>query len=170
MIKINETAIAYTGLIVSVITAVALIYNSWETREHNRRIVTPMVLANISSSSLNEELGIYLKNEGIGPAQINYKEVLLDGRSSSLPEVISQMTKEGLFMPDSEGSYMNLGHASYLGQGSKIGILVFAPKSVQKSAFQEFDRFIHRRINIRYEWCSVYDECRDECTAIGCKP
>lgn len=168
MVKVTKEAIPYVSLVISIITAIALIWSSYGTREHYRLVVKPMVLPDVISSSLDKKLGIYLKNEGAGPAKINFRGVVLDGRSSSILAVISQMKKEGVLIPPYKGARLNLSRGSYLREGGKKLILAFDPKSVEKSALNKFDRFVHHRIEIHYESCSVYKKCEPSCTALRC--
>ena len=126
-----KSSIPYVGLFLSIVTAVALIWNVREAREHYRRIVKPMVLADVTTGKLNEGWGIFLKNEGTGPAVINYNAVTLDGRRISILDVVPQMIKEGIVSPDSNFSVLDLNAmGSYLKDGAKKTILVFDPKAV----------------------------------------
>ena len=163
-----KSSIPYVSLLVAIITACALIWNGHLTRKHYELIVKPMVLAEVTSSPLNGKLGIYLKNEGAGPAEINYKSVTLDGHTVSIFDAASQMLKEGIISSDSGVSVRDLNTGSYLKEGAEKSILVIDPKSVVQAA--KFDDFIHCRINISYQWCSLYDECVDSDTAKQCAP
>ena len=126
-----------------------------------------MVLPDVTTGKLDEGWGIFLKNEGVGPAEINYNAVTLDGRRISILDVVPQMIKEGIVSPDSNFSVLDLNAGgSSLKEGAKKTILVIDPKSVVQ--FAKFDAFIHCRINICYQSCSLYDECEDSCTAKQC--
>ena len=93
-------------LFLSIVTACALIWSAYIAgenhklaEEHYKQIVQPLLLAQVTNSPLDGKLGIFLKNEGIGPAIINYKAMTLDGRLSSPEKVLSQMTEEGVIIP-----------------------------------------------------------------------
>lgn len=165
-----KSSIPYVSLLVAVVTAVALIWNGYISREHYRRIVKPMVIPHITSSPLDEKWGIFLKNEGSGPATVSYDSVTLDGRTSSIPNVLSQMKNEGVVSPTPNVSMLDLNLKSYFKEGTKNTILAFDPESVEPSALKKFHDFVHCRINVCYQWCSVYDECEYSCTAKRCIP
>ena len=165
-----KNLIPYVSLFVAVVTVGALIWNGCEARVHYRQIVTPLVLAQVTSSPLDGKLGIFLRNEGIGPAEINYLSATLDGHPMSLEKISLQMIKEGVVFPEGSNILWSSLSRSYLKEGAEISILAFTPKAVVPSAQEEFDAFIHHRIDIRYQWCSVYDKCIDSCTALQCVP
>ncbi len=98
----------YVSLLVAIVTAYALVWNGCENRKHYRRIVRPMVLPDVTTGKLDEGWGIFLKNEGVGPAEINYNAVTLDGRRISILDVVPQMIKEGIVSPDSNFSVLDL--------------------------------------------------------------
>ena len=123
--------IPYVSLLVAIVTAYALIWSGYETREHYRKIVRPMVIPYVTSSSLDGRPGIFLKNEGLGSAKINFKRVTLDGDTVSILSVIPQMVAEGIVVSRGKGFVMDLdAGGSYLREGGEKAILVMDSDSV----------------------------------------
>ena len=163
-----SAVIAIGSLVVSVVTASTLIRQETESRTHYRKIVTPMVLAHVTSNPVVDTWGIFLKNEGIGPAVINYQRVILDGKISDMRGVEIKMRKEGALGPNTQIGVDDLHSGSYLGVGRRKTILEVDPKSLGALASTKFREFIRHRIDVRYEWCSVYEECKYGCTKDKC--
>ncbi len=163
-----KNLIAWAGLVVSIVTAAALVWTSIETREHHRLTATPWVLPVITSDTGREMLGILLMNEGSGPAKINYKSVELDGQTSDMESVVKKMQEEGLIVGNTPPGYIDLSFGSYLGVGRQKVILRVEPETVNPPLFERFDEFLHERLDVRYEVCSVYEECEPACTAKDC--
>ena len=162
------TIIALCALVVSIVTAWSLVVQGIESRNHYQKTVTPMVLADVSSNPVDGTWGIFLKNEGIGPAVINYESVTVDGQTSDWPTVLSKMRAEGALGAQTKVGYAGLRSGSYLGAGQRKMILEVDPMSLDASARTKLHDFIHERIDVRFEWCSVYDECEDGCTKEAC--
>ncbi|MXZ47696.1 MAG: hypothetical protein F4Z13_00360 [Candidatus Dadabacteria bacterium] len=150
------------AVIVSIVTAGALIWNGYENRKHYKLIVSPMVDTYISSNLLDDDSGIFIVNKGIGPAKINFKKIFLDGQASTPEKIMQQMIEEGIIY---SGTSSSLTFQTFsLKEGTKQGILRFSYKSVKPSAQRRFRDFIHCRLDLHYEWCSVYGDCTDEKT------
>lgn len=150
------------AVIVSIVAAVALVWNGCENRKHYKLIVSPMVDTYISSNLLNDNSGIFIENKGIGPAKINFKRIFLDGQASTPEKVMQQMMEEGIIYSETS-SFLTFQTFS-LKEGTKQGILRFSYESVKPSARRRFRDFIHCRVDLHYEWCSVYGDCTDEKT------
>ena len=162
--------VAWGGLIVAVI---AVLISAWqtyetrkhyghtanETRKHYRYMATPLVLSYVTDDPLEKTWGIFLRNVGVGPAKINYKAVMLDGKPTDMKTIVAWMIQEGALPPKPNGSYLGLKQGSYLGVGDTKGLLKVSPESLEPSALEKFRAFIHQRIDIRLDACSVYEEC-----------
>ena len=138
-----------------------------ETEAHYRKIVTPMVLPQVSDDDTDETWGMFLRNVGIGPAEINYQGVVLDGQLVEMSDAVNQMRVEGALGQDPKGSSLGLRNGSSLGVGDTKRLLQIDPTSLGEDAKAKFRQFIHDRIDIRFQWCSVYDECEDGRTQEG---
>ena len=157
----------------AIIVAVTVWYNGSETRrraeEHDKLMATPTVLPIVSDGALDERWGIYLRNEGDARAEINYRAVKLDNKLSDMATIVQQMRKEGLLRLDAKVEYLDLKSGSLLGRGGVKAILEGNTKGVKETEKKKFNKFIHQRIEIRFEACSMYQECVVGCTKSGCK-
>ena len=161
--------IALASLAVSVITASTVIEQGRETREHYRKTVTPLVLPHVTTNPVDETWGIFLDNEGIGPARIDFRTVTLDGKVVTLPDIVTRMSEEGVIGPGTKWALASLEHGSFLRVGGRKMILEVDPKSLDTPAQEAFRGFVRDRIDVRYEWCSLYEGCQEGCTKLGCR-
>jgi len=161
-------AIALASLAVSIITAYALVEQGEETRAHYKKTVAPLVLAEVTTNPADETWGIFLKNEGVGPAEIDFGTVTLDGAVTTLPNIVTRMGEEGALGPDAKLAAASLEVGSYLRVGGRKMILEIDPGSLDQSAEEKFREFVRDRIDVRYRWCSLYEACQEGCTKLGC--
>lgn len=61
-----EKTTAATSLTTAIIALFVAVWQTHESRVHNRQAVTPII--NVSASSVGEETGVYIANKGTGPA------------------------------------------------------------------------------------------------------
>lgn len=162
------TWVAWGGLVTAAVTAIAVAWQTYETRNHFRLTVMPMVLPHVSHGHLDEQWGIFLRNVGTGPAHVDYEAVTLDGQSTDMKEIVAAMIREGVLLPKPGlVSYMGLKQGSSLGAGDTKALLAVHPDAVPPSVSEQFGVFIHRRIDIRLEVCSVYKDCESVSTKEG---
>lgn len=89
-----------SGNIPLFITTLALfvtIWNASESREHNRLSVRPNLLFTVEYSATKEENGIYLTNQGMGPALIQEFRIYIDEaeiNTSNLPQMSKEIQKK----------------------------------------------------------------------------
>ena len=93
-----STWVAWGGLVTAAITAVAVAWQAYETRNHYRLTATPIVLPLVTHGHLDEQWGIFLRNVGTGPAHLNYKAVTLDGQSTDMETIVATMIREGVLL------------------------------------------------------------------------
>jgi hypothetical protein len=74
----SETVVAICALVISIAALLVSVGQTWITREHNKKSVTP-VLQFGTVYSQGDTAGLYLKNVGLGPAKVVRSEVYLDG-------------------------------------------------------------------------------------------
>lgn len=155
--RTRDGFIAWAGLGVAFIAILIAAYTARETRQHNRYLATPFVLPYVTNAPEDETWGIFLRNVGVGPAKINYRAVLLDGKPIDMKTLIRHMGQEGALSPET-ASYQGLKQGSYLGVG-ETKLLLTVPRGSPPNV-EKFGAFIHQRIDIRLDACSVYDECK----------
>ena len=162
-----SACIAWGGLVVAAIAALVAAWQGYETRNYYRLTATPMVLPHVTDNPLEEMGGIFLRNVGTGPAQIDYEAVTLDGQPTDMETIVARMIQEGALPPKAKVSYLGLKQGSYLGVGDTKSILKVSLESLGPSALQKFGDFIHQRIDIHIDACSVYQECKPVRTKEG---
>ena len=173
LVEIKESAyrhfIPYIALTVSVITATVLIWQGFETRSHYRKIVSPQVVTYTTNAAQENTWGIFLQNEGVGPALIKLHKMTIDGTEKGPVDILEQMIQEDFIKQGHPAVRRVMNEELVLKEGAKTPILAFIAKGVNPKKIDEFERLINERINLRYRWCSVYDECVESCTALNCK-
>ena len=173
LVEIKESAyryfIPYIALTVSVITAAVLIWQGFETRNHYRKIVSPQVVTYTTNTVQETTWGIFLQNEGVGPALIKLHKMTIDGKNKAPVDILDQVIKEDFIKPKHPAVRRVMNEELVLKAGAKTPILAFIAIGVNPKKIDEFERLINKRINLHYRWCSVYNECVEACTALNCK-
>lgn len=164
--------IAGLAFVISVITALVLVWNGIETRSHYRKIIAPQVMPYITVSPSETEWGIFLRNHGSGPATITLEEMFIDGEVTDPIEVVKQAVQEQIVTWKEELRPVRrlMGEKLFLKEGGESRILVFHPDTVPLGMYRKFEQFVHDRVDVKYTWCSVYNECQSACTSISCTP
>ena len=76
----SDNVLAVSGAVIAVAALAVSVYQSWVTRDHNRRSVRPLLRLRLSLRT-GQTAGIRLTNSGLGPALITKAMVWLDGKS-----------------------------------------------------------------------------------------
>ena len=173
LVEIKESAyrhfIPYIAIAISVITAAVLIWQGFETRSHYRKIVSPQVVTYTTNTEQEDTWGIFLQNEGGGPALIKLHKMTIDGMEKEPVDILDQMIQEKVINQKYPAVLRVMNEELVLKEGAKTPILAFISIGVYSQKVDEFEKLINERINLRYRWCSVYDECVESCTALNCK-
>lgn len=164
----HRKIIPYAALVVSIVTAAILVWHGLETRNHYRQVVAPQVIAYTTNAAQDEHWGIFLQNEGVGPAIVKLHRMTIDGVEKDPVEILNQFAAEDIIGNDHPAVRRLMGERLVLKEGSKSPILVFIAPLVNPNKISEFERMINERVDLRYTWCSVYDECTEACTAHMC--
>ena len=172
-VQIHESGIKswapYFALAVSLVAVFISIWQSYEARQHNRKTVMPQVLPYTTNDPFNHEWGIFLQNEGLGPAFVDFHKVTLDGKEMTGFEIIDQLIKEGFIGARDDALTRYYDEGLILKAGSKTPVLAFVGPRVKQDKAPEFQQMINERINVEYVWCSIYEECRASCSSVSCK-
>ena len=99
-----------------------------------------MVLPYVSTNPADETWGIFLKNEGIGPAVINYQGVILDGRISDMHNVVSKMREEGALGTCYEGGCRRSTERKLFGSGKEKHNISSRSKLAGRTGFRKVPR------------------------------
>ena len=87
----------------------------------------------------------------------------------TFPDIVTRMGEEGALGPAAKWALASLKHGSQLRVGVRQPILQVDPKSLEKSAQSKFREFVGDWIDVRYEWCSLYEGCQEGCKKLGCR-
>ena len=95
-----EVLLNILALIVSFLTACVIAYTAYIQREHNRLSVRP--IASISLANYENRVGVYLKNNGLGPLKVeDFTVISNDGKKTE--SIIKQMP-EGILWTTFSGN------------------------------------------------------------------
>lgn len=165
---------SFSALAISVITAIGLILQIYETKIFYKQSLAPLVFPYVTDSTHEQQIGIFLKNHGGGPGIVTIKRILFDGKRKSLRNIVVAALRRELIEEDAHTTPLarKPGETFAMENGRTVSLLSFPTSIVDTSNLskrREFQQFIHQRINIEYEWCSIYGECFEHCTSIDCK-
>ena len=161
--------VPYIALAVSIVTAGILIWQGFETRDHYRRVVSPQVLAYTTNAVQNDPWGIFLQNEGAGPAFVKLHRMTIDGVEKDPVDILNQIIAEKIIKDTNSPIRRLMGENLVLKEGAITPIIAFVPAEVNPDKITDFQELINHRIDLKYRWCSVYNDCTEACTAHMCK-
>jgi len=78
--SLTDRVTAIATVIIAVTALVVSIWQGIETRKHNRLSVRPHLVFFTDFSSQDSELGIFIKNNGVGLAYIKNVEISVNGK------------------------------------------------------------------------------------------
>jgi hypothetical protein len=70
----------YSSFVISICALALSIYSAWESREHDKISVQPRLEFSLVANQNLPEVGIYIENNGLGPAFLADMRIYLDGR------------------------------------------------------------------------------------------
>ncbi len=139
--KKPEMIVAFSALLISVVTAIIGIYSAYIDRAYARASVWPRVEVFRSFGDQHFEYGV--TNAGTGPALIKYAKIEFENKAIKLWGDIPNI-------PDFTQSHLS---SRILPSQSTIKPIVY--KGKESSEFLKIDE----SINISICYCSIYDEC-----------
>ena len=92
----------------------------------------------------------------------------MDGEIVALEDVVGVAGGEWSPGPGTGIGTASLESGSFLGVGVTKVILEVERGLLDNAAAMRCRELVRNRLDVRYEWCSVYDECLDGCTKEGC--
>ena len=164
-----KTWAPYFALAVSLVVVGISIWQGFETRQHNRKMVMPQIITFTTNDPFNTDWGIFLQNEGLGPAFIDFHKVTLDGKEMTGFEIIDQLIQEGFINSRDYAVTRLFDEGLVLKAGAKTPVLIFDSQKLNTEKAHMFLDLINERINVEYIWCSVYDECEAGCSSVSCE-
>ena len=159
----------YFALAVSLVAVFISIWQGFKTQQHNRKVVMPQVVTYTTNDPFNTDWGIFLQNEGLGPAFIDFHKVTLDGKEMTGFEIIDQLIEEGFIGSRDDAVTRYYDEGLILKAGSKTPVLIFVGPKLNPQKTPDFQQMINERVNVEYVWCSIYEECHAGCSSVSCE-
>lgn len=170
----------WLAFLISIVALAFSIYQASVSRKHDRLSVTPhLLLSQFGGAEPPFGVGVYVENEGVGPAIIRAIEMSYNGKSLSsmkmLRDAIIDEEKRAagkLFYTDiNPGYYYRVGQRENLirgppsqPNGDKSGQPANELNQDTRKAVLDV---ITRSAEIKIEYCSVYNECYSVCLIGG---
>ena len=133
------------------------IFQGIETRRHNRLGVEPYIIVNRFGATINPKFGIQLKNNGLGPAILTEREIVVKGQRIKNEEALRDALKA-----ISEGR----GTMTY----TRVSIVrpAYEGNMIEASEYKREDQeliwgALTNDVDIRITYCSIYQECKKAC-------
>jgi hypothetical protein len=85
----------YSSFVISICALALSIYSAWESRQHDKISVQPRLEFSMAGDQNAPEVGIYIANNGLGPAFLTGMRIYLDGvRMSGWNDVANKTQAE----------------------------------------------------------------------------
>lgn len=169
LISFLATAIAATALFVSLL-------QSYYSQRHYRLSTQPLL--NIGSAAKridsqaagDTEEDITLRNKGLGPARVKAIGILVDGKPLAAPAgvqandffaieaIVDQLVASGVIRA---GQVEMPEPGDFIKENDQLAILSVKTSDVLKRP--DWLAFLDKRIGVRIEYCSIYDQCQTVC-------
>jgi hypothetical protein len=160
---------AFVPLFVSVLALGTAIWSARATRTHNRLSVKPSVAFARDGASIGTgRVGLSVRNDGLGPAQIDQLHVYLDGVQITRWE--ETLRKAMFYTPSANLRWMWFPYSITLRPGESIPLYAADNTGVYDKG--GFNAFIDKRLFVIVHVCSMYDECDYVCSTtedLNCK-
>ena len=161
------------ALAISILTALVLILHGYETKRFYRNSLLPLVWPFVTDSKSEDNVGIFLINHGAGSGFVTIHEYFLDGQKSTPESIVHEMEKRCFIEQTDDHTAVRRmpGETFPMAGGRRVNVLTFPNSIVHVYGAErqkEFQEFIHDKINVKYQWCSIYGECFSHCTSTSC--
>ena len=150
--KNTDKIISMSAMVVAVASIVISVWQGFENRNHNRLAVRPRL--EISYTIQDSSFGFQLKNNGLGPAILTSRSIIIDGNE------YEWYSADKLFeVSDSLGlnvvSLSTLSCETTIPTGTVINLIFF--KSSTVSGIKARNK-IFEKLSFKIEYKSMYDE------------
>jgi hypothetical protein len=135
--------------LIAVLALFLTVYTAAATRKHNRLSVLPMLSFGFD---VDDPVGVYVTNAGVGPAIIKSYNPLLLGNKSIFSPVAN---------PE-DVSIRHLGTSHFLKEGTRFTFIAINRSKVKDVA--KFQELFTDNVVIAIEYCSIYGECWSVCS------
>ncbi|MCE5319170.1 MAG: hypothetical protein LLG04_17635 [Parachlamydia sp.] len=147
--------------VIIAITALGVsIWQGIETRKHNRLSVRPHLVFLTDFSPQDSELGIYIKNNGVGPAYIKDVEISVNGKVIPNSSCNWKSILNSLNIPDLAPwmEWLCFNEGASIKNDEVIGLLTVKRENITKEKFESLKKAISQ-IDIQIRYVSSYEDC-----------
>ncbi|WP_406734394.1 hypothetical protein RJD39_21530 [Vibrio scophthalmi] len=155
----RESVISFTSLAIALIAVFVTVWQGIETREYNKNSLKPYLTAAPMLTGIEGKNGIYVTNDGVGPAFIKGAILTVNGKRfdlsrNSWPSVYEYLGLEKLC--HSESWFKN---GSALKAGEKMTLLAPTAATISPRCPVEFVKLLSaNQLELKIEYASVYDD------------
>lgn len=132
------------------------IFQGMETRRHNRLGVEPYVVVGHFGGMNHPEFGIEVINNGLGPAVLTEREIVVKGQHIENEEGLRNALKA--IWKDGKISYSTHKH---IHPGSQFRVI--EASEYKREDHESIWDALNKDVNIRITYCSMYKECKKTC-------
>ena len=156
---------AVSGIFIALCALFISVWQGYLSREHNRLSVMPQLAINLDWHFENKS-GLFVYNQGLGPARIKRVSIFLDGKLLHPYKGLQQIGDALIASQEKITEQNSLLSAHYLYPGdiidkSEMVTFLGIPERIIKSdKVNSFNAFFAKRVQVSIEYCSFYDECK----------
>jgi len=155
----------YVPILISVLALAATIVAQWQMIHHNRLSVRPHMSFLMEDNFAAPNVGLFIENDGLGPARIERLSVYFDGHPVSPRDMDSIYTKTRLIFKETSPQWYTSEYTFNVKSGERVGVFFSTPSNIKNVA--AFQKLIDERIFVIGEACSLYDECDYFCLRVS---
>ncbi len=152
-------------IIISLLALATAIVAQWQTIRHNKLSVRPRVSVLMEDNFKAANVGLFIENDGLGPARIERLNVYFDGRAVEPRDMDSIYDKTRMIFKGTSPQWYTSEYTFHVKNGERLGIFFSAPANIKNVS--SFQKLIDERIFVIGEACSLYDECHHFCTTFS---
>ena len=156
--KISST----TPIIISVLALLTAIAAQWQTIRHDRLSVKPHLAFLLEDNFQAPNVGLFIENDGLGPARIERFAIYFDGRAVNPTQMDSIYEHTQAIFKSRSPQWYTSEYVFHMKSGERMGVLFSPPANIKDLA--AFHKLIEDRIFVIGQACSLYDECEYFCS------
>jgi hypothetical protein len=152
-------------LLVSLAALGLAVWSAYETRTHDRLTVMPFVDFSLDLvGPASEKVGISLRNDGFGPAEIEETGVYLDGKAVGGWEPVQDVLR-AFPGPHIDARWRWLPAKTPLRAGERRFLYTADSSAISEENRKPFNDLIQNRILVFVRACSIYQDCQVKCSS-----
>jgi hypothetical protein len=152
--------VSVVALSVSVVALCISAFQVWETREHDRATVKPLLDFSYETDDYEPQVGLKVKNVGLGPALIRSVQVYVDRKPVAGWD--EAKTYGGFKKPDLI-STLDFDKQSVLRVDEAE--MLFGRASSNKTELDAFVNFVDQHLAVSISYCSIQHDCETRCSS-----